>query len=107
MRRLHLRLLSRGNDRDDVAALVDALQGAGHVVTLSGEDRVPDDVAPLPEFVISDGAAQPVPESLAAMEARHIRAVLEYCGGNRSQAAALLGVARSTLLAKLRRYRLG
>jgi DNA-binding protein Fis len=30
--------------------------------------------------------------------------VLEYTGNNRRQAALLLGVARSTLLAKIRKY---
>jgi transcriptional regulator with PAS, ATPase and Fis domain len=42
--------------------------------------------------------------SLEAMERRHIRAMLEHTGGNRREAAHLLGIARSTLLAKLRRY---
>jgi DNA-binding NtrC family response regulator len=44
------------------------------------------------------------PESLAAAERRHIALTLRYTGGNRRQAAQLLGIARSTLLAKLRRY---
>lgn len=44
--------------------------------------------------------------SLEEMERRHIRATLEHTGGNRREAALLLGIARSTLLAKLRRYNL-
>lgn len=44
------------------------------------------------------------PESLAEMERRHIARTLAWTRGNRREAARLLGVARSTLLAKLRRY---
>lgn len=44
------------------------------------------------------------PESLAEMERRHIARTLAWTGGNRRDAARLLGVARSTLLAKIRRY---
>lgn len=46
------------------------------------------------------------PESLAEMERRHIARTLAWVGGNRREAARLLGVARSTLLAKIRRYQL-
>jgi len=48
------------------------------------------------------GAAEP--ESLDAVERRHIESVLEQTGGNRSTAARQLGSSRSTLLAKIRRY---
>ena len=41
--------------------------------------------------------------SLAWVERRHIRDALEYTDGNRSRAAALLGIARSTLIRKLAR----
>ena len=44
------------------------------------------------------------PDSLEAGERRHIAAALAYTGGNRREAARLLGIARSTLLAKLRKY---
>lgn len=47
--------------------------------------------------------AQP-PESLADAEARHIAKALAWTRGNRRDAARLLGIARSTLLAKIRRY---
>ncbi|MGH7657969.1 MAG: helix-turn-helix domain-containing protein [Gemmatimonadales bacterium] len=42
--------------------------------------------------------------SLEDAERRHISTVLEHTGGNRRQAAHLLGIARSTLLSKLRKY---
>jgi DNA-binding NtrC family response regulator len=45
-----------------------------------------------------------VPESIDAIERRHIAATLRFTGGNRRNAAQLLGIARSTLLAKIRKY---
>ena len=49
--------------------------------------------------------AEPVePESLDQVERRHIARTLAYTRGNKRRAAHLLGIARSTLLAKVRRY---
>jgi DNA-binding NtrC family response regulator len=42
--------------------------------------------------------------TLAQQEERHIRRVLEYCAGNRSQAAKILGIDRATLWRKLKGY---
>lgn len=97
---LHIRFLVADPARDDVRELVRTLREAGHVVSADAGSGGPAD------FVISDGVAQPVPESLEAAESRHLAAVLQFTGGNRRQAALLLGVARSTLLAKIRKYRL-
>ncbi|MGH7405765.1 MAG: helix-turn-helix domain-containing protein, partial [Candidatus Methylomirabilales bacterium] len=44
--------------------------------------------------------------SLAELEKTHIREALEATGGNRTQTAKLLGISRSTLLDKIKRYRL-
>ena len=44
------------------------------------------------------------PDTLEQAERRHIAFTMEYTGGNRRQAARLLGIARSTMLAKLRKY---
>lgn len=44
------------------------------------------------------------PDPLEAAERRHILSVLAHTGGNRRKAALLLGISRSTLLSKLRRY---
>lgn len=52
------------------------------------------------------GDAEAAPESLDDVERRHIAAMLRHTGGNRRRAAQLLGLARSTLLAKIRRYHL-
>jgi Nif-specific regulatory protein len=44
------------------------------------------------------------PRPLAEVERDHILATLEAAGGNRSRAAALLGIGRNTLQRKLRQY---
>ena len=46
------------------------------------------------------------PESLEQIEKRHILATLKFCEWNKSRTAALLGIERSTLDRKIRRYRL-
>ncbi|MEO5797842.1 MAG: helix-turn-helix domain-containing protein [Gemmatimonadota bacterium] len=104
MRPLHVRLLVADPDRDDVALLRAALQAAGHVVLSDDPQHLPAGVSPAPDFVITEGAAQPAPESLESAEARHLAATLRFTGGNKRQAALLLGIARSTLLAKVRKY---
>ncbi len=53
-----------------------------------------------------DPAAPPVPDSLEDAERRHIALVLQHTGGNKRQAALLLGISRSTLLHKVRKYRI-
>ena len=44
------------------------------------------------------------PDSLDAAERRHIARALQHTGGNRRQAALILGISRSTLLHKIRKY---
>jgi DNA-binding NtrC family response regulator len=48
-----------------------------------------------------------LPVSLDAAERLHIARTLEHTGGNRRQAASILGISRSTLLHKIRKYGLG
>lgn len=45
-----------------------------------------------------------VPEPMDAIERRHILTTLRFTRGNRRNAAQLLGIARSTLLAKIRKF---
>lgn len=106
MRSLHIQLLVADPERDDVVAVREALRAAGHIVVDAEVSRLPEGVGATADFVVSDGAAVPAPESLEAAERRHIAAVLRFTGGNKRKAALLLGVARSTLLAKVRRYAL-
>jgi DNA-binding NtrC family response regulator len=51
-------------------------------------------------------AATPEPDSLDAAERRHVALVLRHTGGNKRKAALILGISRSTLLNKVRKYRL-
>ena len=56
------------------------------------------------EIPISQSAYEPM--SLADMEARHIAATLKQEGWNKSRTAGILGIERSTLDRKIRRYEL-
>lgn len=49
-------------------------------------------------------SAPGLPVSLDAAERLHIARTLEHTGGNRRQAALILGISRSTLLHKIRKY---
>jgi DNA-binding NtrC family response regulator len=49
-------------------------------------------------------AAATEPDSLDAAERRHIALALRFTRGNRRRAAQLLGISRSTLLHKVRKY---
>lgn len=51
-----------------------------------------------------DPAAPAIPDSLDDAERRHITHVLRHTNGNKRQAAILLGISRSTLLHKVRKY---
>jgi transcriptional regulator with GAF, ATPase, and Fis domain/pSer/pThr/pTyr-binding forkhead associated (FHA) protein len=56
------------------------------------------------DLLLARAGYEPVP--LAEVERRHILATLKSTGGNKSRAAAILGIERSTLDRKLRRYRI-
>jgi len=112
-------------------ALAGCLRGAGHAPTVEPDGEVAAAAlagapgSPLPEFelvvvdlalpgldlallrsALAAGGSTP-PDSLAAAERRHIARVLEHTGGNRRRAAIALGISRSTLLNKIRKYGLG
>ena len=117
---LQMLVLSGAAERRD--ALVTALRGAGHrVVTVTdvpaaaeaigsaGFDALVLDLlwpelepARLREAIAPTSPAEP--DSLEAAERRHIALTLRYTGGNRRRAAQLLGISRSTLLHKVRKY---
>lgn len=53
-----------------------------------------------------DARTPATPDSLDDAERRHITQVLRHTGGNKRQAALILGISRSTLLHKVRKYRI-
>jgi DNA-binding NtrC family response regulator len=62
----------------------------------------------LPALKRAISPAEPAePESLQAAERRHLALVLRHTSGNKRKAAHLLGISRSTLLNKVRKYGLG
>ena len=117
---IHVLMLERDPERRE--ALLGMLRSAGHhavaapdapaaaaAIGLPGFDAllldlgVPElDLARLREAMMP---AEPVaPDSLDAAERRHIALMLRHTGGNKRQAAHLLGISRSTLLHKVRKY---
>jgi DNA-binding NtrC family response regulator len=117
---LHLLVLARGPDRRE--ALVATLRGAGHqvaaapdgpaaaeaIATARFDALVVDlgwpelDPTRLREALAPSGPLEP--DGLDAAERRHIALTLRFTGGNRRRAAQLLGISRSTLLHKVRKY---
>jgi DNA-binding NtrC family response regulator len=83
----------------------DAAPRAVRALPRPGESRGIAAAAPAP-------AAQPVPRRRAAervpsyanMEREYIRSVLELTGGNRREAARLMGIPRTTLTSKIKRF---
>ena len=87
-----------------------SLRDAGHEVRVASPGMAADLLAPGgPAF---DAVLQPAGPAVAApaplehAERHHIAATLQHTRGNKRQAAHLLGIARSTLLAKVRKYEL-
>lgn len=82
---------------------------AAEAVATSGLDfllldlRLPGLDLPRLQQALNPAASNP-PDSLEAAERRHIALTLQHTRGNRRQAARILGIARSTMLAKLRKY---
>jgi len=54
--------------------------------------------------IVDVGGASFNPASLSDVERQHIQAMLDHTGWNKSRAASLLGIERSTLDRKIRRY---
>ena len=120
MTSMHLLVLERDPQRRE--ALLGMLRSGGHHVVAApdataaaaaigspGFDSLlldlglPDlDVPRLQEALVP--AEPAAPDSLEAAERRHIALMLRHTGGNKRQAALLLGISRSTLLHKVRKY---
>ena len=116
----HMLLLDADGRRRE--ALLALLRGAGHHAVAAPDGSAAAEALSAPGFdlLLLDLAwpelihprlrealapAQPIePEPLEAAERRHIALTLRYTGGNKRRAAQLLGISRSTLLHKVRKY---
>lgn len=120
MKPLHFLLLDRNVERRE--ELVALLRGADHQAVAAPDARaaaeaigeagfdallldlaLPDlDLPALRRAIFPADSAEP--ESLEAAERRHLARVLRHTAGNKRKAAQLLGISRSTLLNKVRKY---
>jgi len=82
-----------------------AAQLGGEVDVVLVDLRQPDlDRDALQQALSPPGTTEP--DSLEAAERRHLSLVLRHTAGNKRRAALILGISRSTLLNKVRKYRL-
>jgi DNA-binding NtrC family response regulator len=86
----------------DAAAASEALSEPGFDLLLLDLELGDLDRSALRTAISSETPA--APSSLDEAERRHIALMLRHTRGNKRQAALLLGIARSTLLHKIRRY---
>lgn len=119
---ISLQFLVLETDAERRRAMAEALRAAGHRVLDTGDAWGAAESLSTPGFdalvlglglpSLDAGAlraaicAEPevAPVSLDAAERLHIARTLEHTGGNRRQAAHILGISRSTLLHKIRKY---
>lgn len=120
MKSLHFLLLDRNPDRrerllamlrssDHRAVAAPDARSAAEAIGMAGFDALlldlalPDlDLPALQRAIFPVGSAEP--DSLDIAERRHLALVLRHTSGNKRKAAQLLGISRSTLLNKVRRY---
>jgi DNA-binding NtrC family response regulator len=121
MKPLHILVVHRDPARRD--ELVAVLRQADHTtmdaegavaaadLLASGFDAILLDLG-LPDLDVTalhralNPTATPEPDSLDAAERRHLSLVLRHTAGNKRRAALILGISRSTLLNKVRKYQL-
>jgi polyisoprenoid-binding protein YceI/CheY-like chemotaxis protein len=106
-RREELVALLRGADYQvnaaaDASSAAESMSAAGFDALLI-DLRAPELDLPALRRAIAP-ADSTEPESLEAAERRHLALVLRHTGGNKRKAAHLLGISRSTLLNKVRKY---
>jgi DNA-binding NtrC family response regulator len=121
MNPLHILVLHRDSERR--AELIELLRGAGRTTVPAESSKaalkawgpginllVLDLTLPdldLPALWRAIGSPAPgEPDSLDNAEKRHLSLVLQHTAGNKRKAAHILGISRSTLLHKVRKYRL-
>jgi DNA-binding NtrC family response regulator len=89
-------------EADGGKSAAESLQGGGLDGALLSLAAPGLDVAALATAICPSVPGSPV--SLDAAERLHIARTLEHTAGNRRQAALILGISRSTLLHKIRKY---
>jgi DNA-binding NtrC family response regulator len=116
-----LRVLLAHHDATQRGELADLLRRAAHRVIEAGTGSAAADLMAteadtlLLDLAVPDldlmtlrealgGAERVEPDSLTEAERRHIARVLHYTEGNKRRAAHILGISRSTLLNKVRKY---
>jgi transcriptional regulator of acetoin/glycerol metabolism len=103
-------LLVADPESDRLDPLVATLRHAGYELRLADPGEAESLLAEGPgEFdavIRPSDPARVAPAPLDDAERRHIAVALRHTRGNKRQAAHLLGIARSTLLAKVRKYEL-
>ena len=108
-RRRELVAMLRGADHQ-VVAPSDAAAAAAAIAAADFDALLLDLALPDLDFGALRRAIAPTenaePDSLADAERRHLALVLRHTAGNKRKAAQLLGISRSTLLNKVRKYRL-
>ncbi|HSB69048.1 MAG TPA: sigma 54-interacting transcriptional regulator [Candidatus Methylomirabilis sp.] len=92
----NIRELANAVERALILAEGDLLTAAHFGLDLGRHQR--------PEGARGPRAEPPAPEALAEMEERAIRAALERSKGNKTQAAAILGITRTKLHTRLKRF---
>jgi DNA-binding NtrC family response regulator len=88
-------------DLADNAAGIETTVGSYDLVVLDPESLHREHAGRGPAIL---STAPPTPESLQEAERRHLAVVLRHTSGNKRKAAHLLGISRSTLLNKVRKY---
>jgi DNA-binding NtrC family response regulator len=93
---------ARVQEAEGARSAAESLQGGGFDAALVSLGVPQLDVAALAAAICPSAPGSPV--SLDAAERLHIARTLEHTAGNRRQAALILGISRSTLLHKIRKY---
>jgi DNA-binding NtrC family response regulator len=76
-------------------------------MVLAKEDIItPENLPPELRTQSADAGAPERAEDLKRLEKDHVRTVLEKCGWNKYRAARMMGISRSTLYSKIKKFRL-